>query len=333
MRAFLALTRLRIAEVVRQPLSLVMLLGLPPILLFTLALVFAHGHPFERRHVAVLAPAQVDAAALGEGVVVRPATSEDEARAALSSRMVSAIVVAGDDGPRVLAGARERLFAEGLAARLRGGAPAEVAVVPAPALGYVHYLVPGLLAYSLLIAGLFGSGYTLLRYRQNQFLKKLAATPLRRSTFVAALLCSRSALCLAQVAVLLVCARVGVGLPLEVWQGLVVLALALLGLLAFMGLGFALACAVRDEVVLMDVVNAAGVPLVFLSEIFFPTSELPGPLPQIAGLLPTTALVHLLRAAILAPSTLAGCASDVLILALWAACAYTLGVLRFRWHR
>jgi len=331
-RALAWLIRIRLAEVLRQPLSWVMLFGLPPLLLLTLTLVFAGGHPFERRHVAALdAGAAAAVESLGEELVVERVDSEAAARAALESRMVSAVVAAREGGVEVTTGERERLFGAGLAARLDGSSAAP-RVVSTPPLGYVHYLFPGLVAYSLLIAGLFGSGHTLLRYRQNLFLKKLAATPLPRATFVGALLCSRGFLCLLQVAALLVCARVLAGLAFAPGQVGALLGLSALGLLVFMGIGFALACVARDEVVLMDVVNAAGVPLVFLSEIFFPVGELPGPLPAIAASLPTTALVRLLRQVQVDPA--ASCVGwDLLLLAIWALASYGAAVLCFRWER
>lgn len=332
MRALGWLIRIRLAEVLRQPLSWVMLFGLPPLLLLTLTLVFSGGHPFERRHVAALdAEAAAAVESLGEDLVVERAESGAAARAALDSRMVSAVVSSREGGVEVTTGERERLFGAGLAARLEGsgGAPR---VVSTPPLGYVHYLFPGLVAYSLLIAGLFGSGYTLLRYRQNLFLKKLAATPLPRSAFVGALLCSRGLLCLVQVAALILCARVLAGLALAPAQVGALLGLSTLGLLVFMGIGFALACAARDEVVLMDIVNAAGVPLVFLSEIFFPIRELPGPLPALASSLPTTALVRLLRQVQVDPAApLMG--GDLLLLSIWAVASYGVAVLCFRWER
>lgn len=332
MRALVWLIRIRLAEVLRQPLSWVMLFGLPPLLLLTLTLVFSGGHPFERRHVAALdAEAAAAVASLGEDLVVERAESAAAARAALDSRMVSAVVSSREGGVEVTTGERERLFGAGLAARLEGssGSPS---VVSTPPLGYVHYLFPGLVAYSLLIAGLFGSGYTLLRYRQNLFLKKLAATPMPRATFVAALLCSRGLFCLVQVAALIVCARALAGLALAPAQVGALLGLSTLGLLVFMGIGFALACAARDEVVLMDIVNAAGVPLVFLSEIFFPIRELPGPLPALAASLPTTALVRLLRQVQVDPagSVVGG---ELLLLAIWAVASYGVAVLCFRWER
>lgn len=49
-----------------------------------------------------------------------------------------------------------------------------------PKWGYVHYLFPGLLTFSVLLAGLFGMGYGMVRFRATLLLKKLATTPLSR---------------------------------------------------------------------------------------------------------------------------------------------------------
>ena len=113
-------------------------------------------------------------------------------------------------------------------------------------------------------------GYTMVRFRQNLFLKKLATTPLRRSTFVGAQIASRSVLVLVQVSLLVVVAVVlfhlPMSLPAAAWTALI----AVLGLITFMGVGFVLACLVEAEGVVNDIINSLITPLVLFSEIFFP---------------------------------------------------------------
>ena len=73
--------------IVRRPGSAFWFFALPLILLFLVALVFAHGHPFERRHVAVvgIAPAVLDADVRAGALAVDAIATEDAALARLES--------------------------------------------------------------------------------------------------------------------------------------------------------------------------------------------------------------------------------------------------------
>lgn len=324
MSPFLLLVRMRVRDVTRTRSSFVLLFGLPLVLLAIVSLVFLQGHPFERRHVVVVG----DGPAELPGVAVEhvPAGAERAALARLDSRMASAVVL----GERVVVGERDVVFGRGVAASLPRTKVVEARALPR--LGYVRYLLPGLLTFSVLVAGLFGVGYSMLRYREALFLKKLATTPLSRTTFVAAQIVARASLVVLQIAVVLAAATPLLGLSISLGAGLWLLALTLLGVLTFTGVGFALASVIRQEAQLSDVINASMTPLVLLSEIFFPVDALPGFLPQLAAALPTTQLVRMFRAVLLEGAVAGPAASvGVAVLMAWMAVSFTLAVLSFRW--
>jgi ABC-2 type transport system permease protein len=333
---FLVLARLRVLEIARSRASSFLFMGVPLLLLAVVGVTFWNGHPFERRRVAIVGnegePAVVER--LGQRAELRllPATSEVAAMGQLRSRMVSVVIVPRPDGgPRLVVGPREELFGHGLAGLLP--APAVVEVVELPRWGYVHYLFPGILAFTTLIAGLFGMGYPMVRYRQNLFLKKLATTPLPRSTFIASQIVGRAVLVLLQVGMLLVAARLLFDLRLTVGSAAAVIALTSLALLAFMGAGFALACVIKNEAVMVDAINSVIMPLVLLSEIFFSVAELPAPLPALSSALPTTQLVRLYRAAMLeGPIDAAAMLPGIAILVAWTVVTFGASLFAFEWH-
>jgi ABC-2 type transport system permease protein len=327
MRAMLVLAKLRALDLVRTPSSIAFFFLLPIALLAVLGVVFANGHPFEQRTVVVVGDATLP---VREGTYFLRADTLEEAHARLSSRMASAIAIQGDDGWQVIAGEREAMFAEGLVSSLREERGARVRIEALPRWGYVHFLFPGLLCFAVLTAGMFGMGHTMVRYRQSLFLKKLATTPLPKWAFVAAQILSRSLLVMAQVAVLAAAAWAVFDVPLGIARFFLVLGVSLIGLLAFMGMGFALACAIESEALMVDAISALNIPLVFASEMFFPLDALPGPLPAIAGALPTTLMVRAVRDILVRdavdPVAIAG-------LLAWAIGTFALSLSLFRWHR
>jgi len=335
--AFFALTRLRALDVLRSKSSAGFVLVFPVVLLAIVGLVFREGHPFERRTLLVVEFGAVESSLAPlrayEELRVEPARSETEALGKLRAKMASAVLVPASAGapPRLLVGPRDRVFGRGLLGLLPAGTRLEP--VEAPRWGYVHYLFPGVLAFSIMLSGLFATGYTLVLYRQNHFLKKLATTPLPKIVFVLALVAGRSVLILAQIALLVVAAAVFFDVSLSVSSALGTILIGLAGLLAFMGIGFVLASVIRSESLVVDLVSAVNVPFVFLSEIFFPLDALPRPLAALGEALPSTAMVRLTRSIVLyggidGASLLAGLG----LIAVWTVLSFALGLKLFRWH-
>ncbi len=334
MRPFWLLVRLRLNETLRSGSTAFFLVGLPLVLMAVVALVFAQGHPFERQRVALIGPAARLIPAL-EGrseLRLRPTAGEAEALGALRSRMVSAVISEDAAGaPRVRVGPRSEVIGRGLVAMLPPGA--QVELVELPRWGYVHYLFPGIMTLTVLISGFFGMGYPMVRYRQNLFLKKLSTTPLPRWVFVASQLGARAALTWVQAALMMGAAVVGFGLPLSAVGFAWVLVLVTLGILVFMGLGFALASFIETESAMVDAINVLTTPFVLLSEVFFSVESLPGPLPLLAGALPSTQLVRLLRSVLLeGEGSVSALAPGLTVLVAWAVGSYALSLVAFRWR-
>ena len=368
MRTFFVLLRLRVLDVTRSRASALLFLVLPAVLLLLVGFVFAEGHPFERRRVALVddLPAACEASAPLPAACQASAASvprregkpsvvlieEDMARhpdvratrektesfalGMLRSHTVSAVVVVRGNQTRLIVGSREQLFARGLAAALvdSGRGPIAVEVVALPRWGYVHYLFPAILTYSVMLSGLFGMGYAMVRYRQNRFLKKLATTPLSRTTFVLAQISARAVLVLGQLALLVAMAHLAFGLPLSVVSAVWLSVFTVLGVLVFMGAGFVMACIVKTEGLFVDLVFAIAVPLIFVSEFFYPADDLPALLTRVSEVLPSTHMVRAMRAVLLYDVTSAGMLMPAVVtMGVWAAAMFGTSIAAFKWHR
>jgi ABC-type polysaccharide/polyol phosphate export permease len=341
-KTFLLLARMRILETARSKSSALFVTLFPVALLVCLGLVFARGHPFERRTVIVvmasadIANAQratIDALRHIEDIRVQITSVDAAAQGALHGGMASAVLTwTRELLPELLVGPHDRLFGQALSAALPD-TPA-IRVARPPRFGYVRYLFPGILAFSIRVSGLFGLGYTMVSYRQSGFLKKLATTPVQKATFVGAQISGRTLLVLVQVGLLVATAALGFGLPLTGSALFWLPAICVLGLLVFLGIGFSLACVIRTESLIVDVISAANIPLVFLSEIFFPLDELPRPLARIGSALPSTEVVRLLRSVLLyGAEDPAELGPGLLLLALWAAASFAVSLWVFKWHK
>lgn len=337
MKALRVLVRIRLAEIVRRPGGAFWFFALPLLLIGIFSLVFQDGHPFERRRVAVVGPATkmaevrsllADPVAKG-GITLREVDSEQAAHARLETRDVSAVVFSEPTPKRVVVGEREAVFGRGLVAVL---GDAKLETTPLPAIGYVRFLVPGMLAQCVVLAGLFGMGYAMVRYRQSRFLRKLATTPLSRAEFVLSQVVARIVLVVLQLVVILLVVRLAFGIPLSVSGVLGVVVVGAVGLVTFMGIGFLVSSVVKTEDVVVDIINAVSVPIALLSETFFSLEELPRPLALIASALPSTQMVRAMRAVLLHGEATMVIATPIAILLGWAAVSFVLAVKVFDWR-
>jgi ABC-2 type transport system permease protein len=201
-----------------------------------------------------------------------------------------------------------------------------VEVLPTPGDRAVDFLVPGVLALSVMGSAMVSLGISTGFERSYLVIKRLGATPLRRSELVVGKALATLVVLLVQVVVV-----GGIGLtlgwrPAPVWWATI--AALLLGALAFAGIGMALAGRLR-ALGTLALINALFVMLVPFSGLVFPLTSMPEPVAQAVQLLPSTALGETLRGA-LSPS--GPDVAALVVLAVWAVVMPLVAARLFRWE-
>ncbi len=151
----------------------------------------------------------------------------------------------------------------------------------------LQFLVPGMMALAIMATGMVSLSIATGFERSYGVLKRLSATPLGKRSLMMAKITSIIVVEILQGIVLAV-----VGLALGWHPGLGILQAllaALLGTVAFSGLGLLLAGALKPEMVL-GVANGLYLVLLLTGGMLFPLSHLPGVLATLAGYLPAAAL-------------------------------------------
>jgi len=125
------------------------------------------------------------------------------------------------------------------------GPVVQVQELPGRDLGYIDFLVPGMLALTVMQLGLFSVSFGFVQLKRTGALRRLFATPTSPAYFLGAQVTSRLIIGLAQVLILL-----GVGL----WFGLqlvgsvaLLLAVSVLGSCIFLAMGFSVAGWAKNE--------------------------------------------------------------------------------------
>ncbi len=166
--------------------------------------------------------------------------------------------------------------------------------VKARSQSYMDFLIPGLLAFTLMQISISGSGFNLVEYRRKGILKRLFVTPLRPRDFIVGLVLARLLLCLVQLSVLLGVAVVF--LNVRVVGNLAALYLVIvLGTVIFLSMGFCLGSIAKTQQAILAIGNLFIFPQMFLSGIFFPIDSLPTMIQPIAAVLPLSFVATALR--------------------------------------
>lgn len=189
----------------------------------------------------------------------------------------------------------------------------------------VDFLVPGVLALSVVSSAMTSLGITTGFERQAGVLRRLGTTPLGRGGLLAAKAISTLVVVVLQI-VVVVAVAVGLGWRPRGSIGSAAAVLAL-GVAAFAGLGFLFAGRLRAEMNLA-VANALFLVFLLFGGIVVPLAELPEGLEALAGLLPAEPLASALRATLQTPARIAG---DVVMLSIWTVIACGLAARTFRW--
>lgn len=200
-----------------------------------------------------------------------------------------------------------------------------------PGARYIDFLMPGLIGLNLMGSGLWGIGFGIVLMRSKKLLKRFAATPMRRSDFLLALILSRLFLLVAEVAFLV--AFGWVLFDVAVRGSIAALAaVSVLGSVAFTGIALVVAARVQTIEVASGVMNLVMIPMWLFCGAFFSYHRFPEALHPLIRLLPLTAIIDALRSIMNEGATLLSSWSEVLVLVGWAALSFVLALRLFRWQ-
>lgn len=209
-------------------------------------------------------------------------------------------------------------------------APTTDVKVTAPGARYIDFLVPGLIGMNLMSGGLWGVGFTLVDMRVRNLLKRLLATPMRRSDFLLSLVGVRALFFIPEMAFLLVAAYLLFAVPVR-GNPVTVVLIAFVGSVSFAGLGLLTACRARRIETVSGLMNLVMLPMWLMSGIFFSSERFPDALQPFIQALPLTQLINALRAVILEGAGLMSQTAPLLIMLVWGGVSFALALRWFRW--
>jgi ABC-2 type transport system permease protein len=192
-------------------------------------------------------------------------------------------------------------------------------------------LLVGLLGYGAANTAFAGLAIMLVIRREGGLLKRIRSTPLPGATYLLAVLLSLLVVFLLQSAAMfaLGISMFGADGPSDIVS---LLAVMLLGVAAFAGMGFAAAALIRSADGASAVINLILLPMAFISGSFVPTQEYPEWLQTLGDVLPLKHLIDLLRGVYLDGMPIWDAPGSVAVVAAWGLAGALVAARRFGWE-
>ena len=336
------LTLWRVREFLREPEAVFWVFAFPVLLAFALGIAFKNRGPqpvriaVERDQpgaVAVAAMLQSDSTL--QVALVDPA----EARNELRTGKVAAVVVAADPillrfDPTRDESHLARVVVRDAINRISGRRDiAEIREQTVTDVGsrYIDFLIPGLIGMNIMGTGMWGVGFAVVKARSGKLLKRFLASPMSRGQYLLSHIFARLVFLALEVGAVLIFAVLAFGVPVR--GSLLSLAfIAVLGAMAFSGLGLLVASRARTVEGVSGLMNLVMVPMWICSGVFFAASNFPAAVQPIIHALPLTALNDALRAVMIDGAPLARTLGLLAIVSAWGVASFVVALRVFRWR-
>jgi ABC-2 type transport system permease protein len=341
-RPLVQLTLVRYREFFREPEAIFWVFIFPVLLTAGLGIAFRSRAP-DRTPVALVAhrasPGLAGHLARDSALKVRLLTDSTAAQA-LRAGDVALVVVTTDSGveyrydPERPDAREARLRADEAVQRAAGRSDpvsARERAVREAGSRYVDFVVPGLLGMNLMGSGIWGIGFAIVDARRKHLLKRLVATPMSRTQYLASFVLSRLTFLVLEVALLLGFAALVFGVPVRGSFGAVG-GVCLLSALAFASLGLLLAARPRTVEGVSGIMNLVMLPMWIFSGVFFSSSRFPDAVQPAIKALPLTAVNDALRATMLRGAGLGQVLPELGVIVAWLVLSFALAVRLFRWR-
>ena len=340
--ALIELTSIRTKEFLRETEAVFWVFGFPLILALALGFAFRDKPP-DRVPVAVLAgpAAQQQLAALRTSPALIPRLmNEADARDALRHGKVSVVIANDGNGvvyrfdptrPEARVARRDADDALQRARGRRDAIAAREEHVQEQGARYIDFLLPGLLGMNLMGTGMWGMGFTIANARMRKLLKRLVATPMRKSDYLLAQFLSRLLFLIVETLVLVAFGWLVFGVRVN--GSLLALALVcIVGGYAFSGIGLLTVSRAKTIEAVSGMMNLIMVPMWICSGIFFSYERFPDVAKPFIRALPLTLLNDALRAVMNDAAGVVPVLPYLLALAAWGIVSFLVGLKIFRWQ-
>ncbi|MEJ2634000.1 MAG: ABC transporter permease [Calditrichia bacterium] len=209
--------------------------------------------------------------------------------------------------------------------------PADIIPLTKKGTRYIDFLIPGLIAMGLMMSTMWGISYSLIEKRAKKLLRRMLATPMKKSSFLISQFLARIVLTTMEAFLLYLFAHYYFGITIE--GSLVGLALIFFaGMIAFTGIAIFVSARTSKTEIGNGLINAVVMPMMILSGIFFSYHNFPKAVIPIIQVLPLTMLADGIRSIFIEGAGLHELAVEIVTLSGVGIVFFLAGLRIYRWY-
>jgi len=196
---------------------------------------------------------------------------------------------------------------------------------------YIDFLIPGLIAMGLMMSTMWGISYSLIEKRSKKLLRRLIATPMKRSSFLISQFLARIILTTLEAVLLYLFAHFYFDITIE--GSILALALIFLaGVLAFTGISILISARTSKTEIGNGLINAVVMPMMVLSGVFFSYHNFPQATIPFIQALPLTMLADGIRSIFIEGVGLSQLVVEIVALTGVGIVTFLIGLRIYKWY-
>ena len=196
---------------------------------------------------------------------------------------------------------------------------------------YIDFLVPGLIAMGVMMSCMWGVSYAIIERRSKKLLRRMVATPMKRSNFLLALITVRILMNFVEAGLLFLFSWLAFDITVQ-GNPFALLALFVAGNFAFAGISILISARTAKTEIGNGLINAVSMPMMVLSGVFFSYHNFPEWAIPVIQQFPLTMLADGMRSIMIEGAGFAETAIQTGVLGLTGLVFFVAGMKMFRWH-
>ncbi|PIZ00977.1 hypothetical protein COY62_00595 [bacterium (Candidatus Howlettbacteria) CG_4_10_14_0_8_um_filter_40_9] len=198
-------------------------------------------------------------------------------------------------------------------------------------LKYIDFLLPGLIAMSLMMGGVVGIANGITTLRERGVLKRLLATPINPVNFFIVQVITRLLVAIMQAIIMVAVGVLAFGA--HFYGSILTFAIVLtFGATVFLIFGLVMSSLAKNVDTVEPMTRAVTMPMMFLGGVFFPIEAMPTWLQPVSRALPLSYMSDALRKVISEGVSLYTIRIDLLVLLVWGIAGFLIAARTFKWE-
>jgi len=207
----------------------------------------------------------------------------------------------------------------------------EISIIRQKGIRYIDFLIPGILAMNLMMSIMWGISYTMIERRSKKLLRRMVATPMKKTVYLYAQFFARFVLCVLEAVIIMSFAYYYFGITVE-GSLIALILLFIAGFIAFSGFSVLISSRTSNTYIGNGMINFFVMPMMLLSGIYFSYHNFPDAVIPYIQMLPLTILADHFRAVFIEGAGLVQSLKAIGVLALLGIVAFSIGLRIFKWY-